>query len=243
MKAMIFAAGLGSRLQPLTNDCPKALVKVNQKPLLQHCIEKLKSAGVKEIIVNIHHFADMIEAFLQTNDYFGIRIEISDERKMLLDTGGGLKKAVWFFDDHQPFLLHNVDIFSNIDLLALYDYHMKSGALVTLACNGRNSSRYFLFDHMLRLCGWENIKTGEQKFAYPSSLKTLRRLAFGGIHVVDPAIFPMMPSGEKFSIIDSYLRIMQQHVIMAYTSSSLQFLDLGKLKNLELFEKYDPSLF
>ncbi len=231
MKAMIFAAGLGTRLQPLTDHCPKALIEAAGKPLLQHCIEKLKAAGADEIIVNVHHFADMVEDFLKKHHSFGLHIEISDERAALLDTGGGLKKAVWFFNDGKPFLLHNVDIFSNIDLQDFYQSHVKSGAVATLACNCRESSRYFLFDDERRLCGWENVKTGEQKMVVKNH-EPLTRLAFGGIHAISPAIFEFFPKEEKFSIVDYYLQLASLHSITAYTHDTLQFLDVGKPQQL-----------
>jgi len=228
---MIFAAGLGTRLQPLTNNCPKALVEVAGKPLLQHCIEKLKAVGVREIIVNVHHFAEMVEDFLRANNFFGLRIEISDERESLLDTGGGLKKTAWFFDDEQPFILHNVDIFSTIDLHDLYQFHLQSNALVTLACNNRTSARYFLFDNEQRLCGWENVTTQERTIAIETS-EALKKLAFGGIHVINPKFFRYMPSDERFSIVNLYLQIAPQALIKAYTHENLQFLDVGKPQQL-----------
>ena len=224
---MIFAAGLGTRLRPLTNHCPKALVEVGGKPLLQHCIEKLKTAGVEIIIVNVHHFADKVENFLARHNYFDMLIEISDEREFLLDTGGGLKKAAQFFNDGQAFLLHNVDVLSNIDLLDFYNFHLQSGAMVSLACNRRESSRYFLFDSAYRLCGWENVKTAEQKIVVPMQ-ETFLRLAFGGIHIINPAIFKLMPATTKFSIVDFYLQIATEQLINAYVNDSLQFLDVGK---------------
>jgi len=230
MKAMIFAAGLGTRLRPLTDNRPKALVEAEGKTLLQHCIEKLQTAGVREIIVNVHHFADMVEDFLQANNNFGLRIELSDEREMLLDTGGGLKRAAWFFDDGQSFILHNVDILSNIDLADLCAQHRQSNALVTLACNIRESSRYFLFDASQRLCGWENTNTGEQKIVV-AQYEPLQRMAFGGIHVITPAIFDSAPAADKFSIIDWYLQLAPQVLIQGYTAPDLQIVDMGKAAN------------
>jgi NDP-sugar pyrophosphorylase family protein len=235
---MIFAAGLGTRLQSLTNSCPKALVEVGGKPLLYHVIENLKQAGVQEIIINVHHFADQIEACLEKNNYFGIRIPVSDEREALLDTGGGLKKAAWFFADGQPFIVHNVDIFSNIDLRALYQAHIKSDALVTLACNSRKSSRYFLVDKNSRLCGWENTKTGQQIVACPQQAP-FTRLAFGGIHVISPAVFSCFPERTTFSITDWYLQLAADTFLRVYTTPELQFIDAGKPENLlELRNKY-----
>src|SRR5664280_1226211 len=163
MKAMIFAAGLGTRLKPVTDNLPKALVPIAGKPLLEHVILKLKSAGFDEIIVNIHHFPDQIIDFLKANNNFSIRIEVSDERNLLLDTGGGIRRAAWFFDDEKPFLVHNVDILSNVDLKELYQQHLRSNSLATLVVSKRDTFRYLLFNDDNRLCGWINEKTGETK--------------------------------------------------------------------------------
>src|ERR1035437_430043 len=158
MKAMIFAAGLGTRLKPITDNLPKALVPITGKPLLEHTILKLKSAGFDEIIVNIHHFPDQIIDFLKVNNNFGIRIEVSDERDQLLDTGGGIRKAKQFFDNGEPFLVHNVDILSNVDLAELYNQHLRTNSLATLVVSQRDTFRYLLFDNNLRLNGWINEK-------------------------------------------------------------------------------------
>lgn len=163
MKAMVFAAGMGTRLRPLTDSMPKALVPVAGKPLLQHTIEKLKASGFNEIIINVHHFADRVIDFVRANDDFGIRIEFSDESEKLLDTGGGIKLASWFFDDGQPFLIHNVDILSNIDLTKLVKHYRDSNSVATLVCSERETSRYLLFDGSNRLQAWVNEKTGEVK--------------------------------------------------------------------------------
>ncbi|MDD3541727.1 MAG: sugar phosphate nucleotidyltransferase, partial [Petrimonas sp.] len=163
MKAMIFAAGLGTRLKPLTDTMPKALVPVAGKPLLWHTIQKLKAAGFDEIIINVHHFAGQIRQYIQDNNRFGIRIEFSDETQALLDTGGGIKKASWFFDDEKPFLIHNVDILSDIDLQNLYHFHTNSNSVATLVVSERKTSRYLLFDKNNHLAGWINEKSGETK--------------------------------------------------------------------------------
>ncbi len=164
---MLFAAGLGTRLRPLTDDRPKALVEVNGTPLLEIAIHRLIVAGCREIIVNVHHFAEQIIGFLKKNDHFGIRIAISDEREALLETGGGLKKAAWFFDDEKPFLVCNTDVLTNLDLQKFYQKHLESGALATLAVRNRPSSRSFLFDETMRLTGWQNTKTGETRWSKP----------------------------------------------------------------------------
>ncbi len=165
MKALIFAAGLGTRLRPLTNDHPKALVEVHGITLLEVAIRRLVAAGCEELIVNVHHYAEQVIDFIEKNGQFGIRIAISDERERLLDTGGGLKKAAWFFDDGQPFLACNADVLTDMDLAHFYQKHLETGVLATLAVRRRTTSRYFLFDEKMRLAGWQNAKTGEDKLA------------------------------------------------------------------------------
>ena len=240
MKAMIFAAGLGTRLQPLTGKMPKALVPVSGKPLLEHVIEKLKDAGFDEIIVNVHHFSGQVVRFLAEKNNFGIRIEISDETDLLLDTGGGIKKAVAFFDDEKPFLVHNVDIFSNADLHKIYDFALKSNALATLLVSKRQSSRYLLFDKNRRLAGWLNDTTGEVKSPYKNlNINDCEKLAFGGIHVVSPGIFKLMDTWTgKFSIIEFYLSVCDKHEICAYMPENLKLLDVGKMDSLGIAEKF-----
>lgn len=230
MKAMIFAAGLGTRLMPMTLDKPKALVELNGKPLLQILIEKLLRSGIREIIVNVHHHSDQIMDFLHANDNFGVRVEVSDESSMLLETGGGINKVSWFFDDGQPFLVHNVDVISGVDLNALYADHLDSGALVTLAVKSRETSRYLLFDDDLRLCGWQHVKAGKEIIIHPK--QALTRYAFSGIHVIDPAIFEMITETGKFSIIDTYLRLAKTNTIRAYPHNSTDWMDVGKPEDL-----------
>ncbi len=239
MKALIFAAGLGTRLRPLTNDRPKALVEVNGVTLLEIAIRRLIAAGCREIIVNVHHFAEQIIGFLEKNGQFGIRIAISDERAQLLDTGGGLKKATWFFDDGQPFLVCNADILTDMDLAHFYQQHCGSGALATLAVRSRTTSRYFLFDEKMRLCGWQNAKTGEVKLVgsqsefNPSVLQSLNPFAFSGIHAISPAIFEWMPAEETaFSIIDVYLDAASTGKILGFDHSADRWLDVGKPESL-----------
>ena len=231
MKSMLFAAGLGTRLRPLTNDRPKAMVKVKGKPLLQWAIEKLIHSGSEEIIVNVHHYADMIEGFIKKNNEFGVRIEISDEREMVLETGGGLKKTQWFFDDGAPFLVCNVDILSNMDLVKFYEHHLETNALATLAVRSRPTSRYLLFDEKNHLAGWKNIKTGEVRSHLSNkelnALK-IQPLAFSGIHVMNPAIFDHLLEEEKFSIIAVYLRAMEKQAIVGYRHDGDFWLDVGK---------------
>ena len=202
---MIFAAGLGTRLKPLTDHLPKALVPVAGKPLLEHVILKLRAAGFDEIVVNVHHFADQIIGFLEDKHHFGIRIEVSDERGQLLDTGGGVRRAAPFFDDGAPFLVHNVDILSDLDLGALYRHHLSHNPLATLVVSQRDTSRYLLFTPEGRLRGWLNKRTGETKPPAFSPTPDLRPLAFAGIHVMSPRVFALMDGyPEVFPIMDFY---------------------------------------
>ncbi|WP_320052448.1 nucleotidyltransferase family protein [uncultured Acetobacteroides sp.] len=227
MKAMVFCAGLGTRLKPLTDDRPKALVPLAGKPLIEHVVERLKSFGFTDIIVNVHHFADKVEAFLAERGNFGVNITVSDERNLLLDTGGGLKKAAHFFSDGQPFLIHNVDIISDINLAELYGRHVESRALASLAVSNRLSSRYFLFDNAMQLAGWKNIKTNEQKIARVGD--TYLPFAFNGIHVVNPAIFELMDGFDgKFSIVDLYLQLAKSHFIEGIDVTKSRIIDVGK---------------
>lgn len=224
---MIFCAGLGTRLKPLTDDKPKALVPLAGKPLIEHVVERLKSYGFTDLIINVHHFADKVEEFIATKGYFGVDITISDERSLLLDTGGGLKKAAPFFNDGKPFLIHNVDIISDINLADLYRRNVESGALASLAVSNRLSSRYFLFDNNMQLAGWKNIKTNEQKIARVGD--TYLPFAFNGIHVVNPAIFDLMDGFEgKFSIVDLYLHLAKHSSIEGVDVSKNRIIDVGK---------------
>jgi len=240
MKAMIFAAGLGTRLKPFTDNMPKAMIPIAGKPLLEHVISKLIAAGFDEIIVNVHHFADQIVDFLAENNNFGIRIEISDEREMLLETGGGIKKAAAFFDDGQPFLVHNVDILSDIDLKAFYQNHIDKKALASLLVSERLTSRYLLFDKENKLQGWVNEKTGETKSPLTNFNPALyNKYAFAGIHVLSPAIFEFMADWNgKFSIIDFYLSIADKATVQGYCPNSLHMIDVGKLDSLEAAEAF-----
>jgi NDP-sugar pyrophosphorylase family protein len=239
MKALVFAAGLGTRLKPLTDTLPKALVPVNGKPLLEHVINKLAANGFDEIIVNVHHFADQIIGFLHENNGFGAHVEVSDERGMLLETGGGIRKASWFFDDNEPFLVHNVDILSNVDLEELYRYHRAGDALATVVVSRRETSRYLLFDDALRLKGWTNIHTGEVRSPFQTSEAELcQKLAFSGIHVISPAIFGLMESWKgKFSIIDFYLDVAARCRIKGYIPMDFEMIDVGKLDSLHEAEE------
>lgn len=230
MKAIVFAAGLGTRLKPLTNTRPKALVELNGVPLLEIAIRKLKHFGFDEIIVNIHHFGEMIIDFLKAKNNFDIHIEISDERDFLLETGGGLKKASWFLKE-EPFLVYNADILTDMDLKAFYEEHLRSKALATLAVRKRATSRYLQFDADNILCGWTNVKTGEVRSSRPG--KDLQNLAFSGMHVISPEIFDKMPDKQKFSIIDTYLEAAKDFEIKAYPHDDDLWVDVGKPESLE----------
>jgi len=235
MKAMIFAAGLGTRLRPITNDRPKAMAEIHGIPLLEIIIRRLKNYGFDEIIINVHHFADMILDFLAAKNNFNINIQISDERGELLDTGGGLKKASWFFDDNKPFLVHNVDTVTDIDLLDYYHYHLTKKALATLLVRHRPGSRYFLFNEEKQLCGWENVITGEKILANVKEQK-LDQIAFSCLHVIDPSIFSLIHEEGCFSIIDTYLRLAKTQKIQGYIDDDSYWLDVGtpaKLKRGE----------
>ena len=233
MKAMILAAGRGTRLQALTENTPKALVKAGGMSLLERLIIKMKVQGVSEIVINVHHFADQITAFLQEKDYFNIPIDISDESSELLETGGGILKARPFLDDKEPFIVHNVDVLSDIDLRKVYEQHVSSGALSTLAVKSRKTSRYILFDDVLQMQGWENRSTGEQ--IIPGNTETsLIPMAFSGIHVMSPDIFPLFTETGRFSIIETYLRLCKDQMIKGFRHDEGLWIDAGKPEGLEM---------
>jgi len=230
MKAMILAAGVGSRLKDLTKHTPKALIKIKDKTLLEIVISKLKSQGITNIIINVHHHAQQIVDFVNSKKQFGINIKFSEESG-LLDTGGGLKKASWFFEDGEPFLLHNVDVISNIDLNELAQYHKSNDSMVTIAVRSRKTSRYFLFDEKKQLCGWRNESTGEQKVVKESS-SDLIPFSFMGIHIISPEVFNYFPNEEKFSIVDFYLKIAANNNILGYRADTFSWIDCGRPENL-----------
>lgn len=233
MKAMIFAAGRGTRLKPITDKIPKALVSVGGKPLLQHTIEKLKHFGFNEIIINVHHFADQIIEFVLSNNSFDINIEFSKENE-LLDTGGGIKKAAYFFNDNKPFLVHNVDVLSNFDLKELYLFHMNSNSAVTLACSVRRTSRYLLFNESNMLQGWINKSNGQVKSAIPNfNPANYKELAFSGIQILNPSILKDMKEfPDKFSVIDFYLSLCIHKPINAFFPTEAHMIDVGKPESL-----------
>jgi NDP-sugar pyrophosphorylase family protein len=236
MKAIIFAAGLGTRLKPLTDNCPKALVPLNGKPLLWHAIKNLEKYGINEIVVNIHHFGEQIIDYIQQNQFEAI-IHISDEREELLDTGGGLIKARPFFSDEAPIIAYNVDVISSVDISAVVAYHLKEQALATLVVRERETSRYFMFNEDMHMMGWKNYSTGEEivsriGFSHSSPW------AFSGIQVLSPKIFDLIAEEGKFSVTPLYLRLAQSHKIIGYPDGSPFWMDLGKLDQLAQAEKY-----
>lgn len=238
MRAMLFAAGKGTRLRPITDQIPKALVPVAGKPLLAIVIERLRNAGVREIVINIHHFGEQILDYLLNND-FGVNISVSDERESLLDTGGGLKKAVSLFSSsNEPILLHNVDILSNADIASLYEKSSKQAA--TLLVSSRKTSRYLLFDENNCLRAWQNVTTGEMRSPYADiNLGRLRPYAFSGIHCFSPCLFPFMESfAERFSLIDFYLQVCDKVDIKCEVKPDLRMLDVGKIDTLQRAEDF-----
>ena len=238
MKAMIFAAGLGTRLKPLTDHMPKALVPVAGKPMLEHVINKLIAAGVDGIVINVHHFAQQIIDFLKEKDNFGIQIWISDETGELLETGGGIKKAAPYFNE--PFLVHNADILSNLDLKAMYDFHVASGNDATLLFSPRKTVRYLLLNEENKLCGWvnkETLQTKPEGFVYQPEIQ--KEFAFGGIHIISPSLFKYMEGWTgKFSIIDFYLQTCQKAQLGGYVKEDLQLIDIGKMETLTKAEEF-----
>jgi len=229
MKAMILAAGVGSRLRPLTHDTPKALIEVGGAPMIERVVRRLTTAGVAEIVVNLFHLPDRIVEFLASRHNFGLRIAFTRETE-LLDTGGGLKNAAWFFDDGRPFFLHNVDVLSEIDLAGLLRFHLEMGALATLAVQSRPSSRRLLFDKGGQLCGRES-PDGVEWASGP--VATVERLGFTGIHVIDPAIFPKMSETGVFSINRTYLRLAGEgEKVVAYRADGVYWQDIGSPENL-----------
>jgi NDP-sugar pyrophosphorylase family protein len=236
MKAMIFAAGLGTRLYPFTANGPKALVEVGGKSLLQRAIEKVSAAGYTELVINIHHFGEQIIDFLKANHNFGISISISDERDQLLDTGGGILKASQWLKGNEPFLVYNVDVLSDIDLELFRKYHLHMGGIATLAVRKRQTSRYLLFNDELILSGWRNMNTGEEILARSCADSTL--FAFSGIQLIEPAIFDLISESGRFPLIPLYLRLAKSIPIIGYHDHSSFWMDLGKPDQLLEAEKY-----
>jgi NDP-sugar pyrophosphorylase family protein len=240
MKAMVLAAGLGTRLRPLTNDRPKALVEVAGRTLLEITLTRLRAFGIRDVIVNVHHYADMMVDYLNSAGNFGMHIEISRE-DILLDTGGGLKKAAWFLSENAgsaetPFILHNVDVISNIDIQRMAQFHAENKALATLAVQERTTSRYLLFDEQFQLCGRRTVSDQKTEMVRPS--RRTSEFAFTGIHIISSGIFPLLTEEGVFSIIPAYLRLAAQgERIMAFPAESYYWRDLGKPENIKQAEK------
>jgi MurNAc alpha-1-phosphate uridylyltransferase len=234
MKAMILAAGLGTRFKPWTDQHPKALALVNGKTLLERNLVYLKSFGIRDVMVNVHHFPEQIRHAIIIHDGWGSNISISDESDEVLETGGGLKKAAAFFDEGS-FVLMNADILTDLDLEKMISFHEEKNPLATLAVTKRKSSRYFLFDENERLSGWRNTKTGEEKISIPGSL--LKEQAFSGIHLISPDIFPLIQRQGKFSIVDVYLELASSHLILGFDHSGSKLADVGRKESIAVAEK------
>jgi NDP-sugar pyrophosphorylase family protein len=240
MKAMILAAGLGTRLRPLTDDRPKALVEVGGRTLLEITLARLRVFDVREVIINVHHFADMVVDYLQANENFGMRVEVSRE-EILLDTGGGLKKAAWFFLEDssvcdEPFILHNVDVISTIDLARMVQFHREHQALVTLAVQVRETSRYLLFDEQMKLCGRRAGRGAKDEMVRECAKP--QALAFSGIHVISPRIFEEITEDGRFSIIRPYLRLAALgENIFGFRADEYYWRDLGRPENVARAEQ------
>lgn len=244
MKGMIFAAGVGSRLRPFTDEHPKALAPVGGKPMLRRVIEKMREAGIGRIVVNVHHFPEQIRSYLEKNDNFGAEIIISDESDTLLDTGGGLLKAARYLGGEEPILVHNADILTDFAISAMSVRHAEGSPLATLLAFPRESSRQLYFDTEGNLRGWQNLKSGERKPAgFNPDVPGLSPLAFGGVHIVSPAIFPLLEeyaerNGEVFSITPFYLEIAERAVIKAFSPTSPFFWhDIGSPEKLAAAER------
>lgn len=237
---MILAAGLGTRLKPWTDHHPKALAVVNGKSLLQRNIEYLQQFDIKDVVVNVHHFADQIIEAIGINKGWGSNVVISDETDEVLETGGGLMKASTHLKGSEPFLLMNVDILTDLDLNEMLHVHHNVSPLATLAISERETSRYFLFDEEDRLWGWRNVKTGQEKPANLSEqevYKQVHQKAFSGIHIIDPGIFELIERQGKFSMVDAYLDLVQDRLIKGFDQSESKFIDVGKPESIEKAEK------
>lgn len=232
MKALLFAAGMGTRLKSYTQDKPKALVTLAGKPLIQHAIEYLISFGITDITINVFHFAEQVISFINEHDSFGITIHVSDERNQLLDTGGGLKKAGTFLKGDEPIVIYNVDVISNLDLNAVLKYHQEQKALATLVVRSRETSRYLMFDRNLQLAGWKNFSNGDTIISRAKEFQEAEPFAFSGIHIVQPEILDLITAEGKFPIMDLYLRLAKEHLIKAYIDQSDLWMDLGKPEQL-----------
>jgi len=237
---MIFAAGLGSRFKPWTDEHPKALAIVNGKSLLQRNIEYLQQYGIFDVIVNVHHFADQVMDAIRQNKGWGSNIMISDEREQLLETGGGLLKARPFLERAEPFITLNVDILTDLNLNKLVEYHLEHQPLISFGVTDRITSRYFLFDQRNRLCGWKNIKTGEEKGAHldaPVGNAVLIQKAYSCVVVFQPGIFSLIRQRGKFSLTEPYLDLAPDHLILGYDHSGDKLVDVGRPESILVAEK------
>jgi NDP-sugar pyrophosphorylase family protein len=234
MKAMIFAAGLGTRFKPWTDKHPKALAVINEKPLLQRCIEYLQQYDITEVVINVHHFADQVEEAVQKSKGWGSNIIISDERNEVLETGGGLLKARKLLEG-DTFLTINVDILTELNLKYFLSFHQQQQSLITLAVSDRKTSRYLLFNKYNRLCGWRNKKTGEEKITIHAP--ELIEKAYSGIALFEPAVFNLIPFEGKFSLIDLYLALAKDNKIADFDHSSDRFIDVGKPESINIAEQ------
>lgn len=234
MKAMILAAGLGSRLKPWTDHHPKALAIVNGKSLLQKNIEYLQQSNINDVIVNVHHFADQVIEAIKKNKGWGSNITISDETDAVLETGGGLQKAGWYFKNDVDFVVMNVDILTDMALSAMISQHAAMKPLATLAVSNRETSRYFLFDDQHVLSGWRNSKTGEEKIVRDANVFFPK--AFSGIHIINTCLFSLITQQGKFSMVDVYLDLAKEHIITCYDHSGSKFIDVGKPESVSKAE-------
>ena len=235
---MVFAAGLGTRFKPWTNDHPKALALVNGKSLLQRNVEYLQQFGIREVIVNVHHFASQIYDAVKKNNGWGSTLYISDETEQLLDTGGGLMKVKKWLSNKEPFVTINADILTNLDLNKLLLFHQQHKPLISFAVTKRKTSRYFLFDKNNRLCGWRNTKTGEEKISIQKA--NLIEKAYSCVVIFDPKIFPLITFTGKFSLVDVYLALAKDHFILGYDHTGDKFVDVGKPENIPVAESLFP---
>jgi N-acetyl-alpha-D-muramate 1-phosphate uridylyltransferase len=237
LKALILAAGLGTRLMPLTTSIPKALVSINGMTLLEIAIRKLSGEGFNDIIVNVHHHSGQVVDFLKQAKFQGVNISISDESGQLLDTGGAILKARWFLDGKEPFLVHNVDIISDISLQTVLTAHLAKGDLATLSVSDRQTKRYFLFNEDLRLKGWTDTSSEEIRWA-GKTIQHPRQLAFNGIHIISPEIFRLIKEEGRFSIIGTYLNLAGNHPIYGHIQPGKTWFDLGKPDQLEIVSEF-----
>lgn len=234
MKAMIFAAGLGTRFKPFTDKHPKALAMVNKKSLLQRNIEYLQQYGITDVVVNVHHFADQLKEAIEVNKGWGSNVIISDESNEVLETGGGLLKARPLLEGKEPFITLNADILTELNITKLLDYHQQNKALISFGITNRKTSRYFLFDEDQRLCGWRNVNTGEEKISIPG--KQLHQMAYSCVVVFEPAIFDLIPQRGKFSLTETYLSLASSQLILGYDHTGDRLVDVGKPESVAIAE-------